>query len=154
QRGTAQDVRQVQVLSDTLVSAAQHDNEGAPIPPAPDGSQGLHNAYKSGEIALLNNQGSGGGRAGEVQLAGFSASTEACAPTGFCLVLDGATGGNNAWAILALVAASSALNEPRYLNAARAIGNWIVAQLTDTTGTGFGGYYLGYLDGEPPPRTL
>ena len=44
------------------------------------------------------------GRAGDSRLAGFTA-TQQCPRTGVCLVLDGATGGNNAFAILALLAA-------------------------------------------------
>ena len=153
-RGTEQDRRQARLIADTFVYALQHDNQGAPIPVAQDGSKGLHNAYKSGEIALFNDQGAGAGRAGDVQFAGFSAGAAVCGPSRFCLVLDGASGGNNAWAILALVSASTALNESRYLDTARTIGNWIVAQLTDITGTGFGGYYVGFPDGGRQPRTL
>ena len=36
--------------------------------------------------------------------------------------------------------------DQRYLDAARMIGRWIVGNLTDTTGSGFGGYFLGYPD--------
>ena len=43
----------------------------------------------------------------------------------------------------------------KYLNDAVTIGNWIIANLTDTTGTGYGGYYVGYPDqGVPPPKPL
>jgi hypothetical protein len=61
-------------------------------------------------------------------------------------VLDGATGGNNAFAVLALVKAFEKTRQQRYLNAALRIGNWIHGQLLDRTGTGFGGYFLGYPD--------
>jgi hypothetical protein len=155
QRGTAEDLTLVRVIADTLEYALHHDNHGNPLPVAPGGSVGLHNAYMAGDIALMNNQGPGAGQAGDVRLAGFSASPTLCGPSGFCLVFDGATGGNNAFAVLALAAVSRRFQEPRYLDAARTIGNWIVGNLTDTTGTGYGGYYLGYPDeGEPPPKPL
>jgi len=70
-------------------------------------------------------------------------------------VLDGATGGNNAFAILALVAAYEEFGNVRYLDDARTIGHWVVGNLTDTSGTGYGGYFLGYPDlGVPPPKPL
>ncbi len=94
------------------------------------------------------------GQTGDVRPAGFTA-TELCPLTGFCLVLDGATGGNNAFAILALVAAYRAFGEARYLDDAESIGRWIVGYLTDHTGTGYGGYFVGYPDeGVPPPKPL
>jgi uncharacterized protein YyaL (SSP411 family) len=69
-------------------------------------------------------------------------------------VLDGATGGNDAFVILALADAYRAFRDPRYRDAARTIGNWIHGNLLDTTGTGFGGYYLGYPDEGQPKRLL
>ena len=77
---------------------------------------------------MLNGQ-STGALAGNVRLAGFSSSTS---PTGYCLVLDGATGGNNAFAILALVAAYRQFGNVTYLNDALEIANWIVGNLQDT----------------------
>src|SRR5205823_1131469 len=72
----------------------------------------------------------------------------------FYLVLDGATGGNNAFAILALTAAYRRFGDPAYLGAARQIGQWVVANLTDTTHTGYGGYYVGYQDNTFPKQLL
>src|SRR6266699_5277589 len=118
-------------------------------------SCGLHNAYETGDIALFNDQnsGAGAGRAGDVRLAGFTCG--ATSQTGFCLELDGATGGNNAWAILALMAVYRQSGNANYLNDAITIGNWIVANLLDQTGTGYGGYYVGYPDqGVPSPKPL
>ncbi len=148
-RGAAEDRVAAQAIADAFVYALSHDNSGAPLPVAGDRSTGLRNAYASGDLALLNDQGVGAGKAGEVRLAGFSAK-ELCRPTGFCLVLDGATGGNNAFTILALAAASIRLNKPEYLAAAETVGRWIADRLTDRGGTGYGGYFNGFDDGGVP----
>lgn len=55
---------------------------------------------------------------------------------------------------MALVAAYRQFGDSRYLDDARTIGNWIVGNLTDTTGTGYGGYYLGYPDQGEMPKVL
>lgn len=147
-RGTSEDLAGAQATAEAFVYALEHDNHGAPLPVAPDGSTGLHNGYESGDLALLNSQGPG--QAGDVRLSGFTA---ACGSSGFCLQLDGATGGNNAFAILALTAAYKQFKDVRYLNAAKRIGRWITGNLTDTTGTGYGAYYLGDPD-EGQPKVL
>src|SRR5260370_2263735 len=154
-RGSPTDIPNAKLIADTFDYALHHDSHGDPLPVAPDGSVGLHNGYEDGDIALFNNQQAPKqGQAGDIRLAGFTATT-LCAPSGFCLVLDGATGGNNAFAILALVAAYDQFADVRYLNDALTIGNWIVGSLTDATGTGYGGYFLGYPDvGGPPPKPL
>ena len=70
-------------------------------------------------------------------------------------MLDGATGGNIAFAILALLHAFQTFGDQRYLNAAVTISNWVYENLADTSGTGFGGYFVGYNDmGVPPPKPL
>jgi hypothetical protein len=89
-----------------------------------------------------------------VRLGGFSAGTELCGPSGFCLVLDGATGGNNAFALLALLATFQVFDDERYLDDARAIGRWIVDLLKDSSDAGFGGYFLGFPDEGVFPKTL
>src|SRR5271157_1131277 len=154
-RGTTQDLVNARLIADTFDYALNHDNHGDPLPSAPNGSVGLHNGYENGDIALFNDQQPPKeGKAGDIQLAGFTA-TVLCAPSGFCLVLDGATGGNNAFAILALVACFEQFGDVRYLNDAVTIGNWIVGNLTDASGTGYGGYFVGYPDmGVPPPKPL
>jgi hypothetical protein len=152
-RGLPQDLAAARVIADTFHYALHHDNQGDPLPAAPDGSTGLHNAYSSGDVALLNDQGPGAGQAGEVRLAGFSAGTSLCGPSGYCLVSDGATGGNAAFAVLALIAAYERLGETAYLDDGRTLSRWIFGTLADTSGTGFGGYHLGYPDeGVPPPK--
>jgi hypothetical protein len=156
-RGQPQDMTNALEIANAFDYALQHENQGWPLPVAPDGSMGLHNAYESGDIAFLNDQQSpaGAAKAGNARLAGFTA-TVTCAPSNYCLVLDGATGGNEAFAILALVSAYQRFNNnSSYLNDARTIGNWIAGNLIDNTGTGYGGYYVGYPDdGVPPPKPL
>jgi hypothetical protein len=142
-RGNSQDLANARLIADTFDYALHHDSHGDTLPAPPDGSLGLHSGYENGDIALFNNQQPPKqGQAGDVRLAGFTATT-LCAPSGFCLVLDGATGGNNALAILALVAAYGQFGDTRYLNDALMIGKWIVGNLADTTGSGYGGYYVG-----------
>jgi len=154
-RGTQQDLTNVRLIADTFDYALHHDSHGDPLPVAPDGSVGLHNGFENGDIGLFSSQQPPKqGQAGDIRLAGFTATT-LCAPSDYCLVLDGGTGGNNSFAILALVAAYEQFGDTRYLNDALMIGGWIVGNLTDTTGTGYGGYYLGYPDlGVPPPKPL
>jgi len=149
-RGTADDRIHAKTVADTFVYAVTHDNRGLPLPAAPDGSTGLHSGYESGDIALLNDQGPSSGRAGDVRLAGFSAGAQLCGPSRYCPILDDATGGNAAFAILALVAAYRSLSNRDYLEAARTIGKWIYANLADSSATGFGGYFLGYAGGALP----
>ena len=153
-RGQAQDIANATVLANTLDYALHHENSGDPVPML-NGSIGLHTAYEAGDISFLNAQAPsvGSGHAGDSRLAGFSASSTLCGPTGFCLVLDGASAGSNAWAIIALATAFQHTGNAVYLTDAEIIGNWI-AGLADTTGTGFGGYYLGYSDGGTPKQLL
>jgi hypothetical protein len=70
------------------------------------------------------------------------------------LVSDGATGGNNAFATLALLSAYQATGVSQYLNDAVTIGNWIYSSLYDPDPHSYGGYfagYFGYGDCPPPP---
>lgn len=143
-RGMPQDVTNAHLIADTFDYALHHDNHGDSLPTAPDGSAGLHNGYESGDISFYNDQLYPKlGKAGDVRLAGFTAM-DYCAPSGFYLLLDDASGGNNAFAILALLAAYNQFSDLRYLNDAREIGTWIVDNLADNSGLGYGGYYAGY----------
>lgn len=153
-RGTPDDLADVRRIADALSYALHHDNHGDPLPIAPDTAVGLHNAYEAGDLALRNGQGAGAGQAGDVRLAGFSAGTGLCGPSGFCLLLDGATGGNNAFAILALLAASERLGDARYLDDALTIGRWIEGNLRDRSATSYGGYFLGYQDAGVMPKLV
>ncbi|MBV8282718.1 MAG: hypothetical protein JO347_11765, partial [Candidatus Eremiobacteraeota bacterium] len=149
------DLPDAERIANAFDYALRHDNHGDPIPVAKDGSVGLHNAYESGDIGLLNGQlgQSATPEAGDIRLAGFSCNKQS--PTGYCLDLDGATGGNNAWAMVALLMTYEATGNVTYLNDSITIGNWIYGNLTDATGTGYAGYYNGYPDqGVPPPKPL
>jgi len=149
-RGQPDDVDRALKIADALSYALSHDNQGSPLAVAPDGSRGLHSAYLAGDIALLNRQGSSA--AGDVRLSGFSVKNGSCRPGGFCLVLNGATGGNNAWAMLALLAAYEQSNNVTYLNDTETIGKWMVETLRDpatpaTNPSSYGGYFVGFTDG-------
>jgi hypothetical protein len=79
--GRPADLAAARIVADALDYALRNDNRGLPLPVSPDGATGLHSAYTAGDLALHNDQGPGGGRAGEVRLAGFSASP-LCNPSG------------------------------------------------------------------------
>lgn len=161
-RGQPGDLTDADELANALDYALYHDNHGDYIPTSPMASAGcfggiaatqcgLHNAYDDGDVGLLNNQlAPAAGLAGDTRLAGFTVPTT---QPGFDLVLDGATGGNNAFAAIALLAAYKQFNNAAYLNDAIAIANWIVG-LTDSSGTGYGGYFLGYPDMGIIPKQL
>ncbi len=151
-RKTPQDLKDARLVADAFDYALHHDNRGDPLPHPAQQGLGLHNGYISGDLALHNDEGPGAGQAGQVRLSGFSGSF--CGPTKFCLVLDGATGGNNAFAILALLSAYRQFGKPAYLDDALTIANWIIGNLTDTSGTGFGGYVVGYPDTGTQSKTL
>jgi hypothetical protein len=157
-RGTAADLADARRIADALVYALNHDVSGPTALPRADDeaqSRGLRDSYSSGDLAWFNSKaGSGGPHAGEIRLAGFSTDARQC-PDGFCLVLDGAYGGNNAFAIMALVKSYWQFDDVRYLQAALEIGNWIYGNLHDPHGPYFdsdpatqtyGGYFLGYPD--------
>ncbi len=154
-RAAPQDLQDAQLIANTFDYALHHESHGDPIPAAAGGYTGLHNGYENGDIGLYNNQPPPLlGQAGDIRLAGFT-DTSLCSPSGYCAVLDGASGGNNAFAIIALLDAYRQFGNVSYLNDALTIGNWIIGNLTDTTGTGYGGYYVGYGDeGIPPPKPL
>ena len=149
-RGTSEDLAAARTLADSFLYAINHENHGDPLP-ATNNASGLHNGYMGGDIALFNGQGPGAGQQGDVRLSGFSCGTSS--PSGFCVLLDGATGGNNAFAILALASAYKRFGDTNYLNAARKIGRWMVTYLADNSGTGSGGYFLGYPD-QGAPKVL
>lgn len=165
-RGTVEDLGNVQALADAMVYAQIHDNHGLPIPAAPDGSRGLRNAYMGGDLALHNDQTqaqTGAPQVGlkdDVRLTGFSFEGPLCGVSQFCLVLNGASGGTNATAILALLTASVLLEQNlpiqqrKYLNAARELGNWIYGTLLDRAKLSFSGYLQGFPDNGIPPTAL
>lgn len=163
-RDQGQDASNALGIAQTLDYALNHDTHGDPVPTAPGSTSGcfsgipaqqcgLHSAYIDGNISFLNSQKPpGSGQAGDVRLAGFTSGQVLCGKSMFCLVLDGASGGDNAWAILAFLAAYRKSGQAMYLNDALAIANWIVANLGDASG--YGGYFVGYSDGGLPKQRL
>ncbi len=152
-RGTPEDRVDAQLIANAFHAALHHDTLGDPLPLAVDGSAGIHDGYSAGDLLLLNSQGSSGGDTGQVRLAGFSA--DSCSNAHFCIELDGATGGNDAFSVMALLAAYRKLGESAYLEDAHTIADWIATNLADTSGTGYGGYYVGYPDnGKPYSKPL
>ncbi len=148
QRGTPDDLVAAKSIADALAYAAGHDSRANPIPKAPDGvSVGLRNGYSNGDLALAGDEAAPKpGKQGDARLAGFTLGS-AVSP-----VLDGASAGGNAYALLGLVEAFRKFNDTHYLDAAHGIGNWVVGNLFDSA-PGYGGYFAGYADGAAP-RTL
>lgn len=151
-RRSGDDIANARELADALVYAQQHDNSGLPLPRAWDGSRGWRNAYLS--IVPLKNDQPGGARQGEARLAGFSADRTLCGPTGFCLVLDGATGGNTAFTMLSLLKAYRHFGDSRYLESAREGARWIIGTLQDGDPSGYRGFFVGYPDEGQSPKVL
>jgi hypothetical protein len=140
-RGTPADLSGARAIASGLLYALQHDvADSNRIPVAADGSRGLHSGYQSGDVA----DAAGSSAQGPIRLPGFFTGSQ------FLLVQDGTTGGNNAFGILALLAAYRQFGSIPFLEGAREIGRWIVDKLADNTGAGFGGYNLGYADGGGP----
>ena len=161
---TADQLRQARLVADTLVYALQHDHaagvSGVGIPPVTSGGGDCTTATSrtiSGCITASRAAGAGPGAAGRFQRQQH-AVCGGCRqpPPTFCLVQDGATGGNNAFAMMALLAAYRQFRgDPAgpaadYLAAAREIGHWIVDGLRDEAG--YGGYFFGYDEGAQLPR--
>jgi hypothetical protein len=161
-RDQSQDVANALRMADTLEYALYHHNHGVPIPKSPGSTDGcyggtrssqcgLHNAYVDGDIAFLNDRPDPLlGKAGDVRFGGFSVGTSLCGPSSYCLVLDGASGGNNTVSILAFLAAYRRTGNTNYLDDATAVANWIVANLADTSGS----VYAGYNDGGLPKSLI
>jgi hypothetical protein len=163
------DVADATEIADSLDYALYHDNHGDYLPNKNSATPGcfsglaatqcgLQDAYETGDIALLNDQNhlvfapqtavvADPGMAGDIRLAGFTCGTS------YCSTQDTATGGNNSWAILALLDIYKTSRNMKYLTDAISIGHWIYNNLPDNTG--YGGYYVGYSNpGEAPPKTL
>lgn len=161
-RGQSDDLTSANEIANALDYALSADSHGDPVPIGPNNTSGcylnigsmpcgFHSAYESGDLALLNTQVVPPScpavptvsQAGDVRLSGFLPSGSVC-PWEFQFVLDDAAAGKNAFAILALVGAYRQFNDVRYLNDARTVGNWIVANLLDTASPSYGGYFAGY----------
>ena len=154
-RGTPQGVAEARQIADALSYALHHPNQGNKLPTTASGDAGLQNGYFAGDLPLFNSQGPlPSSQQGDVRLAGFW--VPACQGCGgsFKLLLDGATGGNGAFAIMALVGAYGVTGKTRYLDDARQIGRWIIGQLFDDSTGGFGGFFVGFQDDGLPANVL
>jgi len=130
--GNADSLRRARLIGDALVYATEHDrafNDGR-----------LRSAYAAGDISLPpgwtpNN------RAGTAPVAGFYFETPQrfdFVELGESLTIDT---GNNAWAMIALLALHRRTNDARYLNAARRLG--VLIRLFRQSS----GVYQGFLGG-------
>lgn len=146
--GSADNLRRARLIGDALVYATEHDRFFS------DGR--LRSAYGAGDIALPpgwvpNN------RAATVPVAGFYVETSQrfdFVELGESSTIDT---GNNAWAMIALLALHKRTNEARYLNTARKLGE-VIRAFRQASGT-----YQGFLGGlqinqpetitPPTPRT-
>jgi hypothetical protein len=155
-RGTTDDVANARVIADAFHHALHHDNHGRPLVGSADGDSKqaaptLRNGYRAGELPLVNDQ-SNGARANDARLATVVRDGEPCEASRSCVILDGATGGNVGYAILALTAAYQQFGDERYRTDAESLATWIVTELADSSAPGYGGYFLGYPDQEDPRR--
>lgn len=124
------------LLLDSFVYAAANRNQAVSPPAISDGTAGLLSCLSSGDIALKNNL--GGARAGNIRPCGVTVGT------GYRVVLDDATGGQNAAVILALLRGYATLKEDRYLQTAFSLATWIQEYLADRSTEGYGGFFYGY----------
>lgn len=147
-RGTTNDLATARKFADTIVYILGHPNSGLYLPSSADGA-GVFSGVSAGPVVLYNDQ-QGGAKSGETRLAGFSCGVS---PNGFCVVLDQGAAGDNAWTMLALLAAYREFHDTSYLQASRTIGHWLREFLLSNDG--FGGYLVGYQgDGTPSPKPL
>ncbi|MCO6459339.1 MAG: hypothetical protein J5I93_28855 [Pirellulaceae bacterium] len=166
ERGTQADVARARLIADSLLYALRNDQaEPSGLPTAVNPQtlevvRGLHDGYFAHDLPLINDQPSGP-TSGQVKLAGFGVNSTRCDPNpepnetySFCLLQDGATAGNNAFAVLAFLAVYRQSGNAEYLDAAREISHWIVEMLRDNSNSGYGGYYFGFNEGGEVPRVL
>ncbi|MBX3278401.1 MAG: hypothetical protein KF868_10405 [Acidobacteria bacterium] len=143
--GSADSLRRARLIADAFVYAAEHDRR------FDDGR--LRSVYSAGDIALPpgwtpNN------RAGTAPVAGYYLET----PQSFEFIELGESrtidAGNNAWAMIALLAAHRRMQDVRYLNTARRIGDLLrTPDFRQGSGTyqGFtGGLEYGQVETLPP----
>lgn len=133
--GSPDSVRRARLIGDAFVFAAQNDRFFT------DGR--LRTAYAAGDISLPpgwtpNN------RAGTAPTPGFYWEPQ---QTFFEVEQNAVDVGNNAWAMIALLALHKATGEPSYLETARRLGEFI-ATFRETTGT-----YQGFLGGLENPES-
>lgn len=132
--GSDDSLRRARLIGDAFIYAAQHDrtfNDGR-----------LRSAYSAGDIAMPPGW-TPNGRSVTVPVATFY--SEAKQRT-YEVEQDAIDVGNNAWALISLLALYQRTGEPRYLNAARKLGDFIHMFRNDA------GAYPGFLGGITQPE--
>lgn len=142
--GSADSVRRARLVGDAFVYATQHDvrfNDNracdAAVSPLTDDGARLRSAYAAGDLAVPPGW-TPQGRAGTVRLPGFY---DEATQTFHEVEQTAADSGNNAWAMLALLALHQETAEPSYLETACRLGNFIDAFRNDS------GTYQGFTAG-------
>lgn len=133
--GSSDSVRRAKLIGDALVYASQHDRY------FDDGR--LRSAYTAGDLALPPGW-TPNGRVGTVAIPGFFDEAQ----QRFFEVEQGAVDtGNNAWAVVALIALYRQTQQSMYLDAAKKIGAWLLTQKQSS------GAYQGFLGGIAAPES-
>jgi hypothetical protein len=132
--GSPDDLRRARLIGDAFVYASRHDRTYE------DGR--LRDVYAAGDIALPpgwtpNN------KSGTVPIPGFFDEAK---QVYFEIEQGGVSSGNNAWAMLALLALHLRTGGPEYLNTARKIGDFLLLQKSNE------GAYPGFLGGIEEPE--
>lgn len=128
-RGNSKDWERAKILGDSFIYCQNHDryfNDGR-----------LRNAYQSGDIADF--------LAGEARLPGWWDEQEQKWFEDKEQV--GTSTGNMAWVMIALLSYCNEKGDPKYLEAAKNLGEWIYSNCYDSSGAG--GYTGGYEGWEP-----
>jgi hypothetical protein len=133
--GSSDSVRRAKLIGDALVYASQHDRY------FDDGR--LRSAYFAGDLVLPPGW-TPNGRVGTVAIPGFFNEAQ----QRFFEVEQGAVdSGNNAWAVVSLVALYRQTQQSTYLDAAKKIGAWLLTQRQSS------GAYQGFLGGIAAPES-
>jgi hypothetical protein len=130
-RGTAEDIKRAQLIADAFVYAINHDRFFT------DGR--LRNTYQGGDLILPNGW-EPNGRENTVRMAGWWDPNHNIwhEDKGFV----GTYTGNLAWVMIALLSHYENVNESRYLDAAKVLGEWIEVNTRNSNGPG--GYIGGF----------
>lgn len=133
--GSADSLRRARLIGDAFVYASQHDrvfNDGR-----------LRSAYAAGDISLPPGW-TPNGRAGTVPIPGFFDETQ---QKFFEVGQEAIDTGNNAWAMIALLALYRTTQQSDYLDTAGRLGDLIYSFRNDT------GQYQGFLGGIDNPES-
>jgi len=129
-RGSNDDLMRAKILADSFVYAQKNDRHYA------DGR--LRNAYMSGDLKDH--------LTGKARIPGYwDTNDEKWYETN-----QGTGSGNMAWAMIALLSYYEKMDGDQYLDAIKALGEWIENETRDDRGSG--GYTCGYEDREPDPK--